>query len=202
VTYAPVHENVCVNARVTVDHVLSSVEKHLVEMECDQRKDKRPVHNLSQTSIFKMESNLLQYRLHLQNSLSGQHNLNMLTGFDAATGKSKSLIDATIKNDRYIKDKEYLNANFAYFCDEHMENTWEIINYFLCDTDSNNFCTNVLVDKCIANPVNDSGSSDSDNTTESSPSEDNWQNPKKMVWLHTGYSSSEDEISMSSNYSS
>ena len=184
------------------DGCLSSVEKHLAELECDQRKDKRPVHNLSQTSIFKMESDLLQYRLHLQNNLSGQHNLNMLTGFDAATGYSKSLIDAIIKNARYIKDKEYLNANFAFFCDEHMEKTWEIINSFLCDTDSNNVCTNVLVDKCIANSINDSGSSNSDNTTESSSSEDNWQNPKKMVWLHTGYSSSEDEISISSDCSS
>ena len=75
------------------DGCLSSVEKHLAQLECDQIKDERPIHNLSQASIFKLESNLLQYRLHLQNNLAGQHNLNMLTGFDAATGYSKSLID-------------------------------------------------------------------------------------------------------------
>ena len=184
------------------DGCLSSVEKHLAQLECDQIKDERPIHNLSQASIFKLESNLLQYRLHLQNNLAGQHNLNMLTGFDAATGYSKSLIDAIVKNAKYIKNKEYLNANFAFFCDEHMEKTWEIINSFLCDIDSNNVCTNVLENECTANPVNDSESNDSDNTTEASSSEDKWQNPKKMVWLNTGYSSSEDEISTSSNYSS
>ncbi len=60
----------------------------------------------------------------------------------------------------------------------------------------------LIENECTANPVNDSESKDSDNTTEASSSEDKWQNPKKMVWLNTGYSSSEDEISTSSNYSS
>ena len=53
--------------------------------------------------------------MQLHKQVSEQHNSNMLTGFDIATGYSKSLISAVVKNAGYIRDKEYLKKTLHSF---------------------------------------------------------------------------------------
>jgi ATP-dependent DNA helicase RecQ len=181
--------------KCTQDGCPSPVEKHLHDSDgtCNSSKDKDIIHNLPQSSISKLESDLLQYRSHLNDILCEQQSSNMLTGFDVTTGYSRGLIANIVENIKYIKDKDYLNENFAFFAKEHMDKTWEIIHCVLSDA---GFYVELTV-----NAANDCSNSDSEISAECSSSDESLSNVKRNTWLHTRHLSSGDEISTSSQSS-
>lgn len=60
----------------------------------------------------------------------------LLTGVDIATGFSRCLIEDVANNLPYIKDKEFLKENFAFFSEEHVQKSWELVNSALLASDS------------------------------------------------------------------
>ena len=65
----------------------------------------------------------------------------LLTGLDIKTGLSRSLIEDIVNNlpyVQYIKDREFLKENFAFFSEDDVQKTWEVLNSVLLASDSNN----------------------------------------------------------------
>ena len=51
----------------------------------------------------------------------------LLTGPDITTGFSRSLIEDIVNNLPYIKDKEFVEENFAFFSEDHVQKKWEVL---------------------------------------------------------------------------
>lgn len=128
-----------VNGSVTVNVPTNAPSKIVRQQWRDKKKlsssissvTKDKVHNVSKHDAIKLRLALFDYRAELGTRTK---ECSLLTGLDITTGFSRSLIEDTVNSVAYIKDKEYLEENFAFFSD-HVQKTWEIFNSVLLASD-------------------------------------------------------------------
>ena len=96
---------------------------------------KQKVFNVSKHDAIKLRLALLDYRAEPGTRTK---EFSLLTGIDITTGFSRSLVEDIVNNLPYIKDKEFLEENFAFFSEDHVQKTWEVLNSVLLASDSDN----------------------------------------------------------------
>ena len=116
---------------------VSEMEKHLKSMKDSQETNHKEIfHNVSQSGIKRLQDYLSAYRSGLARKASQEIKLNLLTSVDVTIGYSISLINQIIRNINNIKDEQYLKEHFAFFSDEHVQETWACLCLVLNSPDS------------------------------------------------------------------
>ena len=129
------HDCECAN-KCSQQDCLSVMERHIKNLSSSiSFVTKQKVHNVSKHDAIKLRLALLDYRAELGTRTK---ECSLLTGLDITTGFSRSLIEDIVNNLPYIKDKEFLEENFAFFSEDHVQKTWEVLNSVLLASDSDN----------------------------------------------------------------
>ena len=110
---------------------LSKIEKFLLDRETSLNDHSDKVNALPRETVQTIWQQLMDYR----SSLAAEAKDKLVTGIDVATGYSKQLIDGIVSRIAYIRDREYLKNNFAFYSEDHVTRTWEILECHLKATD-------------------------------------------------------------------